>query len=132
LVISMWQMFRFMRRDNDNTITHNCLCVQWHHGRWWWVMSICMHVLTKEYLDGWSWNLLWLFCYALRGYSKIILFNFLQLLIPSWWMHKVIRWDSNDNIIHNHLWCVMKSWPLMYVIASVMGDVHLSHTITGE
>lgn len=24
-----------------------------------------------------------------------------QLVIPTWWMRKVVRWDDNDTIAHN-------------------------------
>jgi hypothetical protein len=36
---------------------------------------------------------IWHGCYATGGYPKLILFNFLQLVIPAWWTNELVRWD---------------------------------------
>jgi hypothetical protein len=30
--------------------------------------------------------------YAIGGYPKIILFNFLQIIIPIWQKHELVKW----------------------------------------
>jgi hypothetical protein len=35
----------------------------------------------------------WYGHYATGGYPKISLFNFLYSVIPTWWMHELVRWE---------------------------------------
>jgi hypothetical protein len=36
---------------------------------------------------------IWYGHYATGGYPKIVLFNFLDSVIPTWWMHEFVRWE---------------------------------------
>jgi hypothetical protein len=33
--------------------------------------------------------------YAIEGYPKLILFSFLQLVIPTWWMNELLGWEQH-------------------------------------
>jgi hypothetical protein len=33
--------------------------------------------------------------YTIGGYPEIVRFNFLQLVIPTWQMHKLVRWEPD-------------------------------------
>lgn len=51
--------------------------------------SLCLSVYIKHLKNGWmGFQEIWYGYYATEGLSKYILFNFLQLLIPTWWMLK--------------------------------------------
>jgi hypothetical protein len=36
---------------------------------------------------------IWYGFYAIGGHPNLILFNFLQLVITTWWVHKLLRWE---------------------------------------
>jgi hypothetical protein len=54
-------------------------------------LSVCPHDSTREELDGL--DEIWYGCYAIWDYPKIVLYNFLQSVIPTWRANKVVRWD---------------------------------------
>lgn len=60
------------------------------------LIYICTHEVTQELLDGFLWNLIWI--YDIGDYSIFIVFNFVQPVIPMWWMLKFMRWDQGDTI----------------------------------
>jgi hypothetical protein len=39
---------------------------------------------------------IWYGLYAIGVYPKILLFNFLQLVIPIWWTNELVRWDRQQ------------------------------------
>jgi hypothetical protein len=48
-------------------------------------------------------NDIWYGCYAMGRYSKLILFKFLHMLIPTSRLLEVVRWINDDAITHDPL-----------------------------
>jgi hypothetical protein len=68
-----------------------CACVTrpwWRHRSWYPYDS-------NQYLwNGWTdFHEIWCGCYAIVDDSKSILFKFPQLVLPTWRMLKIVRWD---------------------------------------
>jgi hypothetical protein len=56
-------------------------------------LSVGLHDSTR---DRWTdLDEIWYGHYATADYPKFILFNFLQLVIPTWQMIKLVRWDQH-------------------------------------
>lgn len=55
--------------------------------------SVCLHDSTGEPLDGFGWHFVW----ELHHWRlpKLILFNFLKLVIPTGQLHKLLRWEQH-------------------------------------
>jgi hypothetical protein len=68
----------------------------------------CMHIITWEWLDGFSRNLVWTLCPC--RLLQTCTFYFLKL-IPMWWMLKLklVRWEDDDLL----WWC---HYPRPYVM----------------
>jgi hypothetical protein len=56
-------------------------------------MSVCPHDSTQELVDGFGLNMVWTLCHW--GLHVIAVLNFLQSVIPRWWMNKLLRWDQH-------------------------------------
>jgi hypothetical protein len=56
------------------------------------VMSVCLSIRMIQLESSWT-NLdeMWYGCYAIGDYPKIVLYNFLQLVIPTWQVNKLVR-----------------------------------------
>jgi hypothetical protein len=53
------------------------------------VMSVCMIQLENCWTDL---DQIWYGCYAIGEYPETVLYNFFQLVIPTWQMNKLVRW----------------------------------------
>jgi hypothetical protein len=57
------------------------------------VMSICPPVRTIKIENRWTdLDEIWYGCYAIGKYPKIVLYDFLQSVIPTWRANKLVRW----------------------------------------
>lgn len=52
--------------------------------------SVRMILLKNGWMDL---NEIWNGCYPTGDYPKSILFNFIQLVVPTWQVNKRVRWD---------------------------------------
>jgi hypothetical protein len=57
------------------------------------IMSVCPNGSTREPLDGFGLN--WHGRYAIAVNLKIVLFNLLQWVIPTWRRNKLVKWDRH-------------------------------------
>jgi hypothetical protein len=74
---------------------------------------------------------IWYRHYAIWGYSKLILSNFLQPVIPMWWMLKVYRfedapmpWCHQQMIICDDRWCLCLWCHLSVVVGTICAAIY--------
>jgi hypothetical protein len=53
-------------------------------------VCVSVHMIQQTDLDE-----IWYGRYAIGEYPKILLLNFLQSVIPTWWTNKLLRWDRH-------------------------------------
>jgi hypothetical protein len=59
-------------------------------------MSICLSVCMIQLGNRWTdLDEIWYGCYALGAYPKIVLFNFLQSVVPTWRTNELVRLDRH-------------------------------------
>jgi hypothetical protein len=62
------------------------------------VMSVCPSVHVIQLENRWmDVNEIWYGCYATGDYPQIVLYNFLQSVIPTWRTNKLVRWSQHEH-----------------------------------
>jgi hypothetical protein len=55
--------------------------------------------------DGWNdFHKIWYWCYIIRDCSKLIIYNFMHLVIPTWRMLQVMRWEFHPLPWYRYQW----------------------------
>jgi hypothetical protein len=86
------------------------------------VMFFCAHVITLEY--GWTdFHEIWCRSYAIEDRSKLVLFNFLHSVIPTWRMLKVLRWE-NDHLWWRHYTSCCRLSVAVWIIRADIFQLH--------
>jgi hypothetical protein len=63
-------------------------------------MPLCLSVRMIELENSWTYfDLIWYAHYATGGYPKLVLFNFLQWVVPTWQKHELVRWERNQHLL---------------------------------
>jgi hypothetical protein len=58
---------------------------------------VCLSVRMIQLENCWTdFAEIWCRLYAIGGYHKIFLFNFLQSLLSTWRTHELVRWERHD------------------------------------
>jgi len=58
-----------------------------------WAYDICVPFSNLEPVDRFLQNLIWML-YAIRGFLKAMVFNFMQLVRATWQVHELLRWGG--------------------------------------
>lgn len=67
------------------------MCTNWTYIRL--TMSVCSYVSTQEPIGEFLLNLVWASCHW--NYQILVLFNFLQSVMPARWTNELLRWERH-------------------------------------